>query len=149
MVSWTHLTQHLKLHLGRFSRFCTAQCTAFIYTLQWAAPFFSKLPIRMGDLDPIYCNTWFPGRTQIHTPNSMSIGSAIFAGTDKPRYSVCYNRPHLLVHSTAAAMQPNNNYTVGHKKGANLFFSVTLSTRPASADRTARAANFRRDLEAT
>ena len=35
----------------------------------------------------------------------------------------------------------------GSHKGANLFFSVTLSTRrPASADRTARAANYRRRI---
>ena len=52
---------------------------------------------------------------RVSTPNLDSIGSAIFAGltnvnnrqtdrhTDRPRYSVCSNRPHLAV----AAMRPN------------------------------------------
>jgi len=63
----------------------------------------------------------FLGSTRIHIRNSISIGSAVFAGltivtdrqtdrltdkqTDRPRYSVYNYRPHL--HSSA--MQPNNN----------------------------------------
>jgi len=65
-----------------------------------------------GDLDPY--NTWFSGPTRVLKPNGTSIGSAVFAGltsvadrqTDKPRYSVCNNRPHL---SLPTAMRPNNN----------------------------------------
>jgi len=65
-------------------------------------PFPSKLLIPMGDLDPhLITNTWFLGPIQVHIPNGISIGSAVFAGlmivtdrqTDKPLYSV---------------MQPNN-----------------------------------------
>jgi len=49
------------------------------------------------------CNTWFPGPTRFLNPNGISIGSAAFAGlklvtdrpTDRPRYFVCNNRPHL------------------------------------------------------
>jgi len=64
-------------------------------------------PFTYGDLESgIPCNTWFLGPTRIHIPNSISIGSAVFAGltvvnvrpdwlTDRPRYSVCGNRPHL------------------------------------------------------
>jgi len=48
-------------------------------------------------------NTCFLGPTRVHNPYGISIGSAVFAGfptvtdrqTDKPRYSVCKNRPHL------------------------------------------------------
>jgi len=48
-------------------------------------------------------NTWFLRPIQIHKPNGISIGSAVIAGltlvtnrpTDRPRYSVCKNRPHL------------------------------------------------------
>jgi len=52
-------------------------------------------------------NTWFRGPTRVHNPNGISIGSAGFAGltivtdrqtdrpTNRPRYSVCNNRPHL------------------------------------------------------
>jgi len=61
---------------------------------------------------------WIPsdarclGSTQVHTPNGILIGSTTFAGlkivtnrpTDRPRYCICNNRPHL--HSSG--MQPNN-----------------------------------------
>jgi len=45
------------------------------HTLQWAAPFLSKMPLPMGDLDPHLV----PVPTQVHIPNDISIGSAIFA----------------------------------------------------------------------
>jgi len=60
-------------------------------------------------------NTWFPGPIQVNIPNSITIGSAAFAGltvvtdrqtdrqTGRPRYSACSNRPHL----GGAAMRPN------------------------------------------
>jgi len=43
------------------------------------------------------------GHTRVLNPNGISIGSAVFAGlttvtdgqTDRPRCSVCNNRPHL------------------------------------------------------
>jgi len=49
-------------------------------------------------------NTWFLGLTQVHNPNGISISSVVFAGlriltdrhTNRPRYSVCNNRPHLV-----------------------------------------------------
>jgi len=60
----------------------TAECP---YTLQWAA----LLPPQnypWGILTHIY--TWFPGLTRVLNPNSILIGSAIFAGltsvTDRP-----------------------------------------------------------------
>jgi len=58
----------------------------------------------MSNLDPRLMHaTCFLGPTRVHNPNSLSIGSAVFAGltivtdrqTDRPRYSVCNNRPHL------------------------------------------------------
>jgi len=39
--------------------------------------FHSKLPIRMRDLDPP-SNTRFLGPSQIYSPNSILIGSAVF-----------------------------------------------------------------------
>ena len=53
-------------------------------------------------------NTLFLGPTRVLSPNGISIGSVVLAGfttvtniqtdrqTDRPRYSVCKNRPHLL-----------------------------------------------------
>ena len=66
----------------------TAECPS---TLQWDAPFPSKLPLLMGNLDP-HLTQWFPGTTRVLKPSGISIGSAVFAGltsvtdrqTDKP-----------------------------------------------------------------
>jgi len=62
----------------------------------------SKLPLPMGG-SGLQSNTWFHGPTRVVNPNGTSIGSAVFAGltrvtdgpTDRPRYSVGNNRPHL------------------------------------------------------
>jgi len=43
--------------------------------------------------------------TRVLNPNGISIGSVVFTGlttvadreTDRPRYSVCNNRPHLYI----------------------------------------------------
>jgi len=56
----------------------------------------------MGNLNSP-SNTWSLGPSQVLNPDGISIGSAVFAGvtsvtdrpTDRPRYSVSNNRPHL------------------------------------------------------
>jgi len=61
-----------------------------------------KLPLPMGGSGHP-SNTGFPGPTRVLNPNGISIGSAVFPGftgvtdpqTDRPRYSVGNNRPHL------------------------------------------------------
>jgi len=70
-------------------------------------------------------NTWFLGPARVHTSNDMSIGSAVFSRltivtdrptnrpTDRPRYSVCKNRPHSYVRSNA--MRPDNRGRVEKK----------------------------------
>ena len=47
------------------------------------------------------------GPTQVHNPNSISIGSAILAELTVvwPRYSICNNRLHLR----NTTMRPNND----------------------------------------
>jgi len=58
-------------------------------------------------------NAWLLGPTQVHNPNGISIGAAVFAGltsvtdrlTDNATQSVTVGR--IYVHS--AAMRPNNN----------------------------------------
>jgi len=102
-----------KRQIDRFSRF--AQLTAD--TLQWA-PLSPKIaPFHGGSGPP--SSTWFLGPTRVLNQNDISISSAVFAGltsvthrqtdrqTDRPRFSVGNNRPHLCVRSTA--MRPNNN----------------------------------------
>jgi len=100
MIPWANSSPQPKEYLDRFSRFAqlTAECP---YTLQLAVPSPSKLPISMGIWTP--SNTWFLGSTRVLYPNGITIGLAVFAGlttvtdrqTDRPRYSVCSNRPHL------------------------------------------------------
>jgi len=56
-------------------------------------PFKTVLPA-----EELASHTWFLGPTRLHKPNGISLSSAIFVGltivTDRPRYSVCKNRPH-------------------------------------------------------
>jgi len=49
-----------------------------VYTLQWASPFPSKLPLRIGG-SGLPSDTWFLGPNQVHNPHGISIGSAVFA----------------------------------------------------------------------
>jgi len=53
----------------------TTECP---YTLQWA-PLPPKLPLPMGESGHP-SDALFPGPTRVLNPNSISIGSAIFAG---------------------------------------------------------------------
>jgi len=58
-------------------------------------------------MDPSNTHIWFLGSTRVTHPNSISIGSAVFARltnvtnrqtqTHRPRYSACSNRSHLLI----------------------------------------------------
>ena len=62
-----------------------------------------KIPLYAGECAPAP-NTCLLESTQVLNPNGISIGSTVSAGltivtdrqTDRPRYSVCNNRPHLL-----------------------------------------------------
>ena len=53
----------------------TAECP---YTLQWDALPLKIVPSHGGSGPP--SNTWFPGPSRVLNPNSISIGSAVFAG---------------------------------------------------------------------
>ena len=72
----------------------------------------SKLPIPMGRCGPL-SNTWFLWLTPVLNPNGILIGWAVFAGlttltdrqTDRPRYSVGNNMPHLC---NSTVIRPNN-----------------------------------------
>ena len=74
--------------------------------MSWAGHSPSKLPrhVRGSGLPSNACFLW---PTRIHIPKGIWIGSAVFTRltivtdrhtvrrTDRPRYSVCNNRPHL------------------------------------------------------
>ena len=72
------------------------------YALQWGAPSPKNCPFPWGIRIP--SNTWFLGPIQLHNPNVILTGSAVFAWltshdcdkqTDRRRYSVC-NNSHIL-----------------------------------------------------
>ena len=116
-----HRSLQPKREIDRFSRCCISHGRKSLY-LQWA-PFPQKIaPSHRGRRTP--SNTWFLGPTQVLNPNGISIGSTVFAGltsvtdrrtdrqTDRPRYSVSNNRPHL------------RTYTVSQTKGTTIL-SIT------------------------
>jgi len=116
MVPWDHPSPHSKRHFDRFSRFCRAHGRESLYFTMGHRLTSSKLPIRVEGSQPpsnTLFHLYFPltvrlliredERTLVHIPNDISIGSGVSAGltsvtdrqTDRPRYSVCNNRPHL------------------------------------------------------
>jgi len=98
-------------HLDRFSRFCATHGRESLY-FTLGRPFPLSIASSHWGSGP-RSNTWFPGPTQVHIPNDISIGSAVFARltivadrqTNRPRYSVCNNRPRLR----CTAMWRNNS----------------------------------------
>jgi len=108
-----------------------------LQTLQWAAPFPLKIASLHGGIwTP--SNAWFLGPTHIHNPNSISIGSAIFA-----EFMIVADRQTIYV-----VLQCDSQSFVKHqcdKVNQNmlnyynqLHVLITINTRPASADTTAR-----------
>jgi len=89
---------HPKWLIDRFSRFCTYDRRMSLY-FTMGRPF----PLKIAPSHGLPSNTWFPWPTQVLNPNGIYISSAVFAGltsvtdrpTDRPRYSVGNNRPHL------------------------------------------------------
>ena len=99
----------------RVAPVCTLHNTCFIWPTRLHNPngtsigsaimsFSLKLPLAMGR-SGLPSNTWFIGPTWDLKPNGIGIstGWAVFARlttvtdrqTDRPRYSICNNRPHL------------------------------------------------------
>ena len=74
----------------------------------------------MGDLNP----TWFLEPTQFHNPNSISTGSAIFAGltivTDRQRDNPTRSVTTGCIYERSTATRTNN------KHDNNMLTSITL-----------------------
>jgi len=94
------------------------RCRRIIVDLAFAAShlsFADNVPLKITLSRRRYwppSNTWFHGPTRVYTTRGISIVSAVFARiktvtdrqTDRARYSVCNNRPHL--HNSE--IRPNN-----------------------------------------
>ena len=89
MLPWTQPTQHPKPHLGRFSRFAQLTAESPYFTMGRYSPTSlpSKLPIRMGDLDPHLMHDFLGPQNSITQAASRSV-NGFFAGfttvTDRP-----------------------------------------------------------------
>ena len=104
-----------------------------------------KLPLLMGDLESgPSSNTLFPGLTRVFNPNSISIGSAYFAGltrvtdrqTDKQTTLRSVTIGRIYVRS--AAIRPNNNVITLHRSTTAAYCqSVSLSVTLVSPAKTA------------
>ena len=114
MHAWAHPRPQPKRHLYRFSRFCAAHGTESLYLTMSRTFLPRNCHFARGSALP--SNTWLLYSVRVHSPNRISIGSAVFAGltsvtdrpTDRPRYSVYNNRPHLR----STAMRPNNTNNI-------------------------------------
>jgi len=104
MIPWAHPSPQPKRHLDRFSGFCRDDRRVILYFIM-GRPSPPKLPIPMGGCGPT-SNTWFPGSTRVLNLNGIYLdrfsrflqGSLVWQTerqTDRPRYSVGNNRPHL------------------------------------------------------
>jgi len=119
MIPWAHPTPQHKGHLDRFGRFAqlTAGCP---YTLQWDAPFPVKFARSHGG-SGTPSNKWFPGPTQVHIPNGILIGSAVFAWltgvtdrqTDRPTDHAIRSVAVGLIYVRITAMRPCISRTAG------------------------------------
>ena len=95
---WTHKPNGISIGSAVFAHM-TAECP-ILYNGTPLCPL--KIAPSHGGSEPP-SNTWSLGPTQVLSSNGISISSAVFAGltsvtdrpTDRPRYSVSNNTPHL------------------------------------------------------
>jgi len=102
MIPTAHPSPQPKRHPYQFSCLCTDDRRVSLY-FTMGRPFSPNIcPFPWGIWTP--SNTWFHGSTQVLNPNGSSISAAVLQGslvwqtdrqTDRPRYSVGKNRPHL------------------------------------------------------
>jgi len=71
-----HPSPQTKRQINRFSHFCTAHGRKSLY-FTTGGPFPKKCPLSWGIWTP--SNSWFLGPFWAHNPNSITIGSAVFA----------------------------------------------------------------------
>jgi len=113
MLPWAHPSPHPTQHLEWFGCFCTAHGREFLYFTMGRAFPLDITPLNGGPESP-----WFLGPTQVHNPNGISIGSAIFAGlttvidqqTDRQSNHSTLSVTLGCTYVRSTAMWPNNDY---------------------------------------
>ena len=97
---WVHILNGIRIGSAVFAQLMAVK-VPILYN--GPPPFPSKLGFALGIWT--LSIAWFLGPTRFHKQNSISMGSYVSAGlrivtdrpTDRPRYSVCNNRPHIYV----------------------------------------------------
>jgi len=85
MTPWAHQSPQSEWHLYRFSHFWTDHCRVSQY-FTMGRPFpLQNCPFPWGIWTP--SNTWFLGPPESSTQTNRL--------ADRPRYSICNNRPYL------------------------------------------------------
>jgi len=113
MLPWTHPSPYSERHLDRFSRFCTAHSRRSLYfTMGHLSP--SKLPLRMGDLDPhlIHASLQPPRSASRTAPQLVQP----FLHSSRQKSPILYNGPPLFSSSLPLCMRsepPSNTWFLG------------------------------------
>jgi len=131
MLPWSHTSPQPKRHLDRFSRFCRVHGRAFLY-FTIGRPFLLEIaPSHGGSGSP--SNTWFLGPTQVHSSESISIGSAVSSGLMDSARQTGHATPSVTVgciYVRGTAMRPNK-YNVCRvpyaKKERRRSYSISAS----------------------
>jgi len=98
LLPCTHLSPHPKWHVDQFSCFCTAHSRESLY-FTMGSPFPPQnCPFALGDHCLVHASL---GPTESATQTTSRSVQRFLQGsrwwqTDRPCYSVCNNRPHLL-----------------------------------------------------
>jgi len=89
-----------------------------------------KMPFGMGRSGPPF-NTWFFGPTQVHIPNGISIGSAVFAGPPNMDSSIVFVRwRQCAPHVTHASLGPPESSTQTASRSVQPFFHSSRQSVP-------------------
>ena len=95
---------HYSLTSGHITKKATfpLHMDASSYTSQWAAPLPLKLLLPMGDLD-LYLMMFHRAHPTLQAKRHLN-------HSNRPRYSVCNNRPHLRIYTSKMQLNNNNHY---------------------------------------
>jgi len=132
MLPWANPSPRPKRHLDWFSVFAqlTAECP---YTLQWAAPFPSELPLRMGDLDSdthlIHGSLGLPESTTQTASRSVQ---ELFGAHDRDRQTTDHITPSITISRNCVVLRC---CLITRHRASTSMYSLTFCVRLMSPER--------------
>jgi len=137
MIPWTHPTQHAKLHLDRFSRFCRAYDRHISMDGRTDRRRYSVCNNR-SHLRSTAMRCW-RGRWQPTGESTVRVGSLVPQGWRPWRLICIHHEPgpgelsqwlchdHSTINTGIGIVHRSIYYTVNHKKRDILFLTITLA----------------------